>query len=180
MNPLKEYNIGFVGLSLGRHEFSFTVGDDFFACFEHSEVEKGQVELKLLLEKQNNMMVFDFSLRGFVELTCDRCVEPYNQSIEVESTLYVKFGEEYVEQTDEIVIIPNGSSHFDISQYVYETIHLGLPMQHLHPNSTIIGEGCNPEALKYIEMYKRKESGDSAAHSPWKALEGLKFEDENL
>lgn len=180
MNPLKEYNIGFVGLSVGRHEFSLSIGDEFFACFEHSEVERGQLELNLILEKQNNMMVFDFFITGFVELTCDRCVEPYNQKMEVERILYVKFGDDYIEQTDEIVIIPTGSSHFDVSQYVYEYIHLGLPMQHLHDNSGLKGEGCNPEALKYIEMYRRKESGDSATDSPWKALEGLKFEDDNI
>lgn len=179
MNPPKDYNIGFVGLPLGKHQFDFSIGDDFFAFFEATEVEKGRLNLQLFLEKQNNMMVFDFAIKGFVELTCDRCVEPYNQYLEVERTLYVKFGEEYLEQTDEIVIIPSGSSHFDISQYVYEYIHLGLPMQHLHDNSNLKGAGCSPEALRYIEKYKRKESGEGAADSHWKALEGLKFEDDN-
>jgi uncharacterized protein len=178
LNALKEYNIGFVGLSLGNHQFNFSVGEEFFACFETSEVEKGQLSLILSMEKQNNMMVFEFNFDGFVELTCDRCVEPYNQNLEFENTLFVKFGEEYAEQTDEIVIIPSGSSHFDISQYVYEYIHLALPMQHLHGNSPKEEVGCNPQALEYIEKYKRKEGGSSEIDSPWKALEGLKFKED--
>jgi uncharacterized metal-binding protein YceD (DUF177 family) len=179
LNPLKEYNIGFVGLPLGKHQLNFSIGEEFFACFDTSEVEKGQLILNLLIEKQNNMMIFDFLINGFVELTCDRCVEPYNQKLDFENTLYVKFGEEYTEQTDEIVIIPSSSSHFDISQYVYEYIHLALPMQHLHGNSQDEGEGCNPKALEYIEKYKRQGGGNGEIDSPWKALESLKFKEDN-
>jgi uncharacterized protein len=177
LNPLLEFNIGFVGLSLGKHTFSFEIGEAFFSCFAYSEVTKGNLQLELLLEKQNSMLVLDFSIRGFVELECDHCLETYHQPLEVEKRLYVKFGETYAEQTDEIVSIPAGESHFDVSQYVYEYIHLALPMQRIHMDDNVPGKGCDPTVLEKVNQYLKKESPSDpgADDSPWQALKGLKF-----
>jgi uncharacterized metal-binding protein YceD (DUF177 family) len=179
LNPLKQYNIGFVGLSLGKHEFSFRIDESFFSCFDYSEVSKGNLSLELLLEKQNNMLVFDFLIKGNVELICDHCLEPYQQDIEDERRLYVKFGDAFSEQTDEIVVIPVGESHFDVSQFVYEYITLALPMQRIHSEDGIVGKGCDPAITDKLNQYlggKKPASGERE-NSPWDALKGLKFND---
>jgi len=179
LNPLKQFNIGFVGLSTGKHTFSFEVEETFFSCFEFSEVRKGELQLELLLDKQNSMLVLDFLIKGFVLLECDRCLEAYRQPLDVERRLYVKFGDAFAEQTDEIVVIPAGESHFDVSQYVYEYIHLSLPMQHIHMDDNDPGKGCNPEVVEKVNMYleKKNPAGADAGNSPWQALKGLKFND---
>lgn len=179
LNPLKQFNIGFVGLSLGKHSFSFGIDGTFFSCFEFSEVSKGELQVELLLEKQSSMLVLDFSIKGFVELECDRCLEIYKQPLEVERRLYVKFGDTFSEQTDEIIVIPSGESHFDVSQYVYEYIHLGLPMQHIHMDDQTPGKGCDPVVLEKVNQYLEKNKHPEAGtdDSPWQALKGLKFND---
>ncbi|MEE4175976.1 MAG: DUF177 domain-containing protein [Bacteroides sp.] len=179
MNPLKQLNIGFVGLSLGKHEFSFGIDDAFFACFEYSEVTKGNLQLDLLLEKQNNMLVLDFLIKGFVELVCDHCLETYQQSLEIERRLYVKFGDAFSEQTDEIIVIPVGESHFDVSQFVYEYVHLALPMQRIHAEDGVPGRGCDPAIVEKLNQYLagKRPAGQTGENSPWEALKGLKFKD---
>ena len=179
LNPLKQLNIGFVGLSLGKHEFSFGIDETFFSCFEYSEIKKGNLQLDLLMEKQNNMLVFDFFIKGSAELTCDRCLEAYQQPLEIVRRLYVKFGEDFSEQSDEIVVIPVGESHFDVSQYVYEYVHLALPMQRIHAERGIAGKGCDPAIVKKLSQYlnTRKSSGQVEGNSPWEALKGLKFKE---
>jgi len=179
LNPLKQFNIGFVGLSFGKHTFSFGIDEAFFSCFEFSEVRKGDLQVELLLDKQNSMLVLDFSIKGFVELECDRCLETYQQVLEVERRLYVKFGDSFSEQTDEIIVIPAGESHFDVSQYVYEYIHLGLPMQHIHMKDNTPGKGCDPVVLEKVNQYLEKNNPTEAGtdNSLWQALKGLKFND---
>jgi len=177
LNPLKQFNIGFVGLSLGKHNFSFEIDEAFFSCFDNSEVTKGNLQLELLLEKQSSMLVLDFAIKGYVELVCDHCLETYHQSLELQRRLYVKFGDTYSEQTDEIIVIPAGESHLDVSQYVYEYIHLGLPMQHIHMDDEVPGKGCDPALVEKLNQYLLKKGpgltgGDNSA---WEALKGLKF-----
>ena len=177
LNPLKQFKIGFVGLLLGKHSFSFEIDETFFSCFESSEVTKGELKLELLLEKQSSMMVLNFYFKGFVELACDHCLEAYHQPLELEKKLYVKFGDTFSEQTDEIVVIPAGESHFDISQYAYEYIHLGLPMQRIHVEENTPGKGCNPVLVEKLNQYLSKKGPEQSAgdNSAWEALKGLKF-----
>jgi uncharacterized metal-binding protein YceD (DUF177 family) len=45
----------------------------------------------------------------------------------------VKFGTDYNDEDDEILIIPHGSHQVNIQQQVYETIVLSLPVKRIHP-----------------------------------------------
>jgi len=179
LNNLAPFNIAFAGLMHGKHTFVLEVKEDFFACFDQSEVKKGNLRLEGLLDKQNSMLEFYFSIKGFVELQCDVCLEDYQQPLDVNKRLYVKFGETFEEQTDEIIVIPFGESHFDIAQFVYEYIHLGLPMRHIHAQNSDGTPGCNPALLEKMKQYMTKKGSGTtdSGTSPWNALKGLKFED---
>lgn len=178
MNPLKQYSIGFVGLSDGKHSFSFELADDFFACFEQSEMVHGKVQLDLTLEKTSTMLILDFKFKGNIEFPCDRCLEDFPLPIESEKRLFVKFGETFSEQSDEVVIIASTESHLDISQYVYEFLHLSLPVRRVHPDDESGAMGCDPQQIKKLEEYLlknniKKESDNGK--SPWDVLKSLKF-----
>lgn len=176
MNPLKQYNIGFVGLSEGRHSFLFELTDEFFACFEGSEIVHGSVQVELSLEKTSTMLVLDFHLSGKVETTCDRCTELFLQPIEGQRRLFVKFGETFSEHSDEIVIIASTDSHFDISQYVYEFVHLSLPVRRVHPETETGEMGCDPAQIQKLEEYLlKKDKKSEGGQSPWEVLKSLKF-----
>jgi uncharacterized protein len=178
LNPLKQYNIGFVGLPNGKHTYSFELADEFFACFEGSEIVHGQVQVEMSLEKGNSMLVFDFSFNGSVQVSCDRCLENYLQPLQGSRRLYVKFGEAYSEQTDEITIIPATESHFDVSQYLYEYLHLLLPVRKVHADSPAGTQGCDPVQVQKLEEYllknKKNKAGDDD-QGPWSVLKSLKF-----
>jgi len=90
----------------------------------------------------------------------------------------VKFGDGFVEQSDEIIIIPSTESHIDISQFVYEFLHLGLPLRRVHPDAADGDFGCNPlviENLKKFLVNEQQHFESSSDDSPWKVLQSLKF-----
>ena len=175
MNRLQEFNIAFAGLKVGKHSYSMAVNDDFFACFPESQISKALLQLSLELEKSNSMLQFDFTITGEVELECDRCLEMYRQPLMVHRRLMVKFGEEFAEQSDEILVIPSGESHFDISHFVYEFIHLELPWRHVHPEREGGASGCDQEIIQKLKKYSdRKQDGSGNTDARWDALNSLR------
>ncbi len=182
MDPLHSYKIGFTGLSLGNHQFQFDIKKEFFDCFEQSEINECAVRLDLGLEKETNMLVFDFAFSGWVELDCNRCLEPYQQQVDGVQRLFVKFGDDYVEQSEDVIVIPYGESHFDIAQLVYEFLHLGLPIRRIHPIDEHGNSDCNQDMIenmkKHLPGSKGPEEDKSAASSTWDALKSLQFKND--
>ncbi len=183
MEELKPYNIGFSGLSNGIHHFSFDIGPDFFSCFPLSEIEEGFVKLELTLEKEENMLVFDFRFSGYVDLECDRCLDCFSEPVEHQHTIYVKPGDEFSEQSEDVVVIPYGESHFDVAHYVYEFLHLMLPLRRVHPDDDAGESACNKEMLERVQYLSpdNHPSGThlSDGHSPFELLKKLRFNKEN-
>ncbi|HAI44585.1 MAG TPA: hypothetical protein DCM40_44050, partial [Maribacter sp.] len=70
------------------------------------------------------MMEVDMNASGTVNVACDITSEPYDQSISGDLHLVVKFGEEYNDEDDEILILPHGEHQLNIAQYVYEMLVL--------------------------------------------------------
>ncbi len=178
MDPLKQFKIAFVGLSNGKHTFSFEIDNAFFSCFETSEIAQGHVTVDLVMDKKSDMLVLDFVFGGEVELSCDRCLELYQQPIDDKKRLFIKFGDQYEEQTEDIVIIPATESHMDISQFIYEFIHLGLPLRHVHADMPDGKEGCDPGIIEQLNAYMKGNnfSRDEVRDDPrWDALKKLKL-----
>src|SRR5512138_1425120 len=132
MNYLRHFIIPFIGLKVGNHNFAFEIEDEFFEHFEYSEIKKGKLHVDCLLEKQVRMMILNFDINGTVRIPCDRCAEEFDQPIAGRQKLIVKFGADHVEESDEVLVITEQESELDVSQFLYEYIHLMLPFKKVH------------------------------------------------
>lgn len=133
MEELKDYTIPFVGLKQGEHEFNYVVDKTFFEHFEFDDFNDSAVTLKVLLTKKTTLLEFNLDFSGTLNVNCDLTNEPYNQEISGEYHFVVKFGEEYNDENEELLILPHGSYQVNIQQYVYESIVLSLPAKRIHP-----------------------------------------------
>lgn len=165
MKALKDFIIPFVGLKEGEHEYAFDLDGRFFESFEYSEIEKGKVHVDMRLEKQHRMMIFYFNIKGFVKLPCDRCLDEMDFPVDGEERLIVKFGEEWKEETDEILIIPEKESSIDVSGFIYEYIMLTLPFQRVHEDESL----CNRDVADKLARHTATETDPR-----WEALKELK------
>ncbi len=168
MDWREQFIIPFGGLKLGAHRFDLKVEDSFFDNFEYTEIKSGAVDIHLEMEKQERMLVLDFTLRGAVVLPCDRCGDPLNVDISGKERLIVKLGNEYLEESEEVQIIPETDKTFDISSFLYEVMHLLLPAKRVHPDK--LNTQCNPEVLKKLEQLNGQHSPDPR----WEVLGKLK------
>ena len=176
MNRLQEYEIPFVGLKLGVHEFQFVLDKNFFSQFENSPIEQGRVEVKLRLEKRENMMVLEFGIDGMVLVECDRCLELFEQDIFGDYSVYVKFEDDESKRSDseEVVYLYWSDTNINVAQLIYEYTVLSIPMFKVHPEDENGKSGCDPEVLERLSASQPDKKEDNADDPRWEALKKLK------
>ncbi|MDC6365243.1 MULTISPECIES: YceD family protein [Flavobacteriaceae] len=160
MMKLKEFNIPFSGLKLGKHTFEYKIDNTFFESFDYQEFNGASIPVIAILDKMNNMMELDISAQGTVDVDCDLTGEPFDQPIESELHLVIKFGEEYNDEDDEILIIPHGEHQINIAQYVYEMLVLAVPQKRIHPG--VLDGTLQSEILDKLEELQPKENKEES------------------
>lgn len=170
MDWFKQFVIQFGGLEAGQHHFDFEIDNTFFEHFEYSEIKNGTIDVHLELVKEEKVLAFHFSFDGKVILPCDRCFEPVDLKISGTEHLIVKFGDGYYEENEELQIIPEGVNQFDISPFLYEYIHLLLPVRRVHPEDENGNSLCDPEIIKMLDQTSSPGEPDPR----WEVLNKLK------
>ena len=158
MKKFKEYLIPFVGMKLGEHQFEYQVDNKFFECFDYTDFNDADVKVELIFNKKNTMLELDFKVVGSVNINCDLTNEPYDQPIEGVLSLKVKFGQEYEEVNEELLILPFGDYEIAVQQYIYEAIILAIPAKHVHPG--IADGSLKSEVLEKLEELRPKSAED--------------------
>ena len=172
MDYLKEFVIPFVGLSNEEHSFEFLIGDKFFASFEYSEIEQANVRVDLNLNKSERMMVLTFSMLGTIQVTCSRCLDKFDFPIEGEEVLYLKYGNEYREEDDNIIIIPESETQINVAPFIYDYLSLMVPFRVVHPENENGESDCDPDVIKRIEENHNEKEADPR----WDKLKDLNLE----
>ena len=155
MKASKEFLIQFIGLKQGKHQFEFEINKAFFDKFEFDEFNDVNVKVNVVLEKKSTMLELNFKHKGTVNVPCDLTNEDFDLPVKGKLNLIVKFGDEYNDENEEILVVPHGEYQIDVSQYIYEMIVLSVPSKRVHPG---VKDGTlNPEILNKLEELAPKE-----------------------
>ncbi len=156
MKPLDEYEIPFYGLKEGMYEYDFDVKSEFFEYFNHPDFRNGKLKAKVLLHRKPQLLELSFIIHGSIKLICDRCLDEFMNPVDTDGKLYVRFGNNFEELDDNIIVIPIEEKRINIAQYIYEFIVLSLPVKRIHPVKENGKSDCNPEMLRKIAEYSSK------------------------
>lgn len=173
MKPLEEFAIQFVGLKLGEHCFEYKIEKKFFDFFEYEEFNDANVNVEVVLNKKSTHLELHFKASGTLNVFCDLTNELFDQRIENEFGLVVKFGDELNNENDEILIIPRSEYEINVAQYIYELIVLSMPSKKIHPG---IKDGTlNSDILdKLNELSPKGLNNNNEATDPrWNVLKKL-------
>lgn len=133
MRKFKAYAIPFVGLKEGQHRFDYEIDNTFFDLFDFQEFNSSDIKVDIEFIKKANMLELEFYISGHVNINCDVTLEPYNQEVDNQLSLVVKFGDAYNDDNEELLILPHGEYELEVQQYIYEGVVLGLPAKRIHP-----------------------------------------------
>ena len=148
MKSITKHKIEFAGLKVGKHQFNFELNKEFFENFS-------------FFDFNNNHLCVD------VDLTKKSTLLEFNK----EDFLVVKFGQEYNDEDNEILVLPYGEHKVILDQYLYELVILSLPRKRVHPG---VEDGTlESEIIKILD--ELKPSGLALESDPrWEKLKKIK------
>ncbi|MBI1287111.1 MAG: DUF177 domain-containing protein [Flavobacteriales bacterium] len=171
MGKSSAFAVQFSGLKLGKHDFDFVVDDSFFEKLDYSPIRKGAVDVKIELEKKSSMLVLNFQLNGWVAENCDRCSVEYQQHSEGEHTVFVKFGDDYEELDDNLLMIPRGDFELDVTQLIYEFIGLNIPLRKVPCEEADDLTICDQDVLAKLDASRSEQEKNNPL---WAKLNEIK------
>ncbi len=172
------FEIAFVGLKPGIHEFNYTVDNKFFAEKGITDFTNCEATIKLQLDKKSSFMLLKFEVDGKADVVCDRCGNTITVELWDEFNMLIKLvtnPEEMNEQEEDpdVFYIPRTESHIDVGNWIYEFVLLSIPNQKFC-GETALGESkCNKEVLEKLQQMKATIS-EHNANQLWKGLEKFK------
>lgn len=174
MKQLKEFTIQFVGLKLGEHSFDYNINKAFFEVFEYDEFNDANVNVNVKLNKKTTLLELHYAAKGSVNVNCDLTNESYDQDITNSFDVVVKFGDEFNNENEDILILPHGEYELNIAQYIYELIALAVPSKRIHPgviDGTLDSDIL--DKLKELSPKLDKKNKDQDIDPRWNTLKKL-------
>lgn len=181
MGKFTAYKIPLKSLSEGVHEFDFVIDKQFFVNMEYNDVRDADLAVHLLVDYHNNIYRLKFDIAGTVTMLCDRCLDDLVIPVEAEYTINVEYGDDYNDDSDELLILPQSDNDLNVAYTIFDTIVLQIPIKHVHPAGQ-----CNRQMSALLkkhragtddiedELLDSVDDGDDAPTDPrWDALRGL-------
>src|ERR1700721_4402977 len=155
MSSRREFEIAFVGLTPGVHEFFYRITDKFFEAYNQQDFRHCETNIKLSLDKKNGFMLLKFEIGGKIEICCDRCGNMLPLDLWDEFNILVKLVEDpdimnRQEEGPDVYYISKGESHLHVSDWIYEFINLSIPLQRMCKEEEIGGKYCNKDVLNML------------------------------
>ncbi len=169
MKNSRRYKIEIFGLSNDTHNFEFEYDKEFFSEFENSLISEGKGSCKVDLVKSDSMVNLSLKIDGTVELICDRSLEKFDYPIKVNQEVIYKYGDEEIELSENVFVITKDTHEINISDFLYESVTLEIPMKKLHPKFE-----NDSEDDELIYSSKEEEDNKKEVDPRWEALKKLK------
>lgn len=161
---MESYRINILGLSLNVHQFQYELGNEFFRKYDKGLVSEGKFTVDVTLDKRETFLETEFKIVGSVKLVCDRSLDEFDYPINITRKIIFKYGDQEMEVSEDVMMIPHGVESLEVGQYIYEFIALAVPMKKLHPRyqneseeDTLIYTSDSTEEKKEDEIDPRWE-----------------------
>lgn len=169
-----EYEIAFVGLKPGKHEYVYDIDDKFFADYKPQDFTDTQVTVNLTLDKKNSFLMLKFEIGGVVTLPCDLCGNTLQKNLWDEFEILVKMVDNPDEMNDseedpDVYYISRTESLIYIAGWIYEFINLSIPLQRTCGENPDGSSKCNQEAIDILK--KLTERHTESGNPIWKDLD---------
>ncbi len=149
MGKFTAFKLPLKSLGVGTHEFEYHLDKQFFVDMESADVRDADLDVHLDVQYNGDFYTLDFTIEGDVVVLCDRCLDDLTFPIDVDYHIVVKYGEDYNDDNDEVLEIPESDNTLNVAYMLYDTVVLAIPMKHVHPQ----GE-CNRQMSAMLKKHQ--------------------------
>lgn len=183
MGNRRAFEVAFVGLKPGLHEFVYELDEKFFIEKEVKEISNPKATIKMSLEKNTGFMLLKFEVGGNVDVNCDRCGNSLTLDLWDEFKMIVKLVDDAKlmneqEEDPDVFYLSRNESHLNVGDWIYEFVLLSIPLQRMCSPEKMGGPQCNIEVLNKLKEMEVKASSNPA-NSIWKGLDQFKNKNKN-
>ena len=171
MCNIESFKIDLKALPQGTSILEFKLDDSYFKAIDAPDIQGGELSSSLSISRTDDFFELNFHTEGIVHIPCDICLDDMEQSIETDDRLLVRFGEDYSED-DDLVIVAENEGILDVAWFIYEFIALNIPIKHVHAPGK-----CNPAMIEMLQEHSAARSGEEEEDTVdprWEALLKLK------
>lgn len=154
MGKFTEFKLPLKSLAAGVHEFEYHLDKQFFANMDSADIRDAELVVRLLVTYAHDVYELSFAVTGAVTLLCDRCLDDLVFPIEASYHVTVKYGEDYSDDSDELLQIPESDNFLNVAYMIYDTVSLAIPLKHVHPSGK-----CNKQMSALLRKHRVEEAG---------------------
>ncbi len=158
MGKFTEYKLMLKSLPEGKHSFEYHLDKQFFINMENADVRDADVKVLLDVDHRGDAYMLAFRLSGTLTVLCDRCLDELPLDIDTTYALTVKYGEEYNDDSDTLLVIPESDNYLNVAYMLYDTAVLAIPPRHVHPQGK-----CNRAMSALNKKYGVRNADDEDA-----------------
>lgn len=196
MGKFSAFKLPLKSLGAGTHEFEYRLDKSFFANMESSDVHDADLAVTLTVKYNGDFYDLDFHIVGEVVLICDRCLDDLHFPIDTAYHIVVKYGDDYNDDSDEVLEIPGSDNYLNVAYMIYDTVVLAIPIKHVHPlgkcnramSAILKKHRARPddadadlenELIDEIDQIDGDDAADCAPDPRWDALKGFSADNED-
>ena len=171
MGQLHSYTLELRAMPVGTQQFNYVVDDAFFQQREEGEIRGGNVDVKLEVEHKGDFFDLTFWMEGKIITACDRCLDDLVLDVDTDYHMALKYAAETNADNDEVIEVAESERYYDLTDIIYDTIALTIPMKHVHAD----GE-CNEAMVAELQKHSRQAETEEAKENNdprWDALRKL-------
>ena len=176
MCSLEQFKIDLKALTEEVTSLAFQLDDSYFGALSDAEIKGGSLHVSGSIRKAVGFFELLFVISGTVRIPCDRCLDDMDQPVETQLRLVAKLvASELVAGSpdeDDIVMVDERDGVLDLSWFIYESIALAVPIQHVHQPGD-----CNDAMMRVLSEHSAARSSDADAKQEidprWEKLKGL-------
>ena len=174
MGKFTAYKLPLKSMPVGTHTFEYTLGGQFFKDMESADVRDADVHVHLDVVHHDGVYDMTFKFTGEVLLLCDRCLDDLHFPIDTDYHIIVKYGDDYRDDSDEFLEIPESDNYLNVAYMMYDTVALAIPIKHVHP----LGK-CNRAMSAILRQHRTGNASDEDANLDNDLIDEMDSMDDN-
>ncbi|MCI9608283.1 MAG: DUF177 domain-containing protein [Muribaculaceae bacterium] len=158
MGKFTEYKLPLKSMPAGTHDFEYTLGKTFFTNMESEDIHDADLKVALSVVHKGDLYELNFAITGTITLICDRCLDDLEFPVDTTYHINVKYGEDYNDDSDNLLVIPESDNYLNVAYMIYDTVALTIPIKHVHP----LGK-CNRQMSALLKKHRATDPNDEDA-----------------
>jgi uncharacterized protein len=157
----------------GANSFHFHMDSAFFAQQPNSLIQTADVQVAATVDCQPALLDTRLHLQGHIELVCDRCLQPYPQTVSLDHRIVYSYSQpdaHTAEGDDELIFIARNQQTLDLTQDLYELVSLQVPLRKARCDEDASLCLADPTVRQLLEGSQTEDQTDPR----WEALNKLK------